>query len=124
MKRLLTTICVALALTGCTLPSFSLGSVAQSPAPLAQTVIDDKALDAAWRSFDIALDAIDLLIDRKVIVPGSPKAVKIADAIDRVTALLTAAEKAAAAGSTTDYAKALVDAKGALVELRVALKGS
>lgn len=121
MKRLIPLL-AALALGACTLPSFSLGAPT-APAPLAQTVIDDKALSAAWKSFDVALDAINLAIDAKVIQIGSPKAVKIADAIDRVTAALSAAESAAAAGSSTDYLAALNHARSALDQLRFALKG-
>lgn len=120
MKRLIL-IAAALSLPACALPSFSLGT---APTPLASTVVDDKALDAAWRSFDIALDALDLWMDAKPSVIGTPKAIKIADGIDKVTTLLTAAEKAASAGSTKDYAEALTDAKAALVELRVAMKGN
>ena len=94
-----------------------------APAPLAQTVIDDSALDVAWKSFDAALDGINLLIDAKLIKAGSPKANKIADGVDRVTAALTAAESAAAAGSTTSYKVALAEAKSAILYLRAALKG-
>lgn len=121
MKRLMM-IGAALSLTACALPSFSLGTP-QSPAPLAQTTIDDKALSAAWKSFDVALDAINLLIDHKVIVPGTPKARAIADGIDKVTGFLTAAESAAAAGSAADYRVALANANGALTQLRTTLKG-
>lgn len=122
MKRLLA-LAAALSLSACTLPQMSIGGAPQSPAPLAQTTIDDTALMAAWKSFDVALDAINLLIDAKVIKVGSPKAVKIADDIDKVTGFLTAAEAAAAAGSSTDYLVALANVKGAITELRAALKG-
>lgn len=120
MKRII--IALSLMLSACQLPSFSLGTPV-SPAPLAKTAIDDKALMAAWKSFDVALDAINLAIDAKVIVPGTPRAVKIADAIDRVTAALSAAESAAAAGSATDYLTAINHARAALDQLRFALKG-
>jgi hypothetical protein len=123
MKRLIILGC-ALSLGGCVpLLSAMTGTLPASPAPLAQTTIDDKALSAAWKSFDVALDAINLLIDHKVIVAGSPKAKAIADGIDKVTGFLTAAESAAAAGSATDYKVALANAGGAIVELRAALKG-
>lgn len=121
MKRLIC-ILAALSISACSLPPINIGAPA-SPAPLAQTTIDDKGLEAAWKSFDVALDAINLAIDAGAIKVGSPKAIKIADAIDKVTAILTAAEKAAAAGSASDYATALINAKGAFLELRAALKG-
>lgn len=113
---------LAVVLSACQLPNIAIGS-GQSPAPLAQTTIDDTGLDAAWKSFDVALDAINLAIDAKAITPGSAKANAIADAIDKVTGFLTAAELAASAGSATDYKKALEDAKAAFVTLRMTLKG-
>lgn len=131
MKRLLTSICVALALTGCAVPSLTVGA-GQAPAPLAATTFDDSALSAAWKSFDVALDGINLAMDAcrtsslsvcGRIKPGSASAVRIANAIDSVTGFLTAAENAAAAASTTDYKLALVNARSALTELRAALKG-
>ena len=108
----------ALSLAACQLPAVS----TQAPAPLAQTTIDDKALDVAWKSLDAALDGINLALDLKPSLIGTPAAKRVADGIDAVTAALTAAEHAAAAGSTTDYAKALAEAKSAYAELRLALQ--
>lgn len=110
---------LAVALSACTLPTIQ---ATQAPAPLAATTVDDKALSAAWKAFDVALDAIDLAIDAGAIKPGSPKAVAIADAVDKVVKFLTAAEHAAAAGSTTDYLTAIAEARAALAELRSALR--
>lgn len=122
MRTLL--VVIALLLNACTLPSFSMGAAPlQSPAPLAQTTIDDTALLTAWKTFDLALDAINLAIDHNLIAIGSPKANAIADAIDKVTKFLTAAESAAAAGSATDYKVALANASAAITEMRSALKG-
>ena len=124
MKRILILL-GALTLTACQLPDISIGSgLGQSPAPLAQTVVDDKALSLAWSSFDVALDGINMLADTGYLKPGTPKAIKVADGIDKVTAFLTAAESAAAAGSAKDYNVALANAKGAIVQLRAALKGN
>lgn len=123
MKRFLLAATAALSLSACALPSFSMGTAAQSPAPLAQTTIDDTALSTAWKSFDVALDAINLAIDAHAITPGSAKAVSIANAVDKVTKFLTAAESAAAAGSATDYKVALANASAAITEMRSALKG-
>ncbi len=113
----------ALSLTACQLPAISIGSPT-APAPLAQTVVDDKALQLAWASFDVALDGINILIDAKVIKPGTPKAIAVADGIDKVTGFLTAAESAAAAGSARDYGAALANVRGAIAQLRAALKGN
>lgn len=128
MKKLIG-LCIALCLSACATPNLSL--TGQTPAPLAATTIDDTGLEAAWKSFDLALDAINLLIDAKQITPGSAKAVRIANGVDAVTASLTAAESAVAAASNPlDYPTALVtykqslaDAKAAITLLRAALKG-
>lgn len=101
----------------------SAGSLPASPAPLAKTTIDDTALDGAWRAFDLALDAINLLTDQGIIKPGTAKAKTIAAGIRKVSAALTAAESFAAAGSTTSYAQAVLEAKAGIDELRTALKG-
>lgn len=119
MKKLLLIAGAALALAACNLPAFS---PTQAPAPLAQTTIDDAGLSAAWKSFDAALDAINLLIDAGVLKPGTPKAIGIADGIDKVTVALNTAERAAAAGSTTSYKTALLEAKQALDGIRALLR--
>lgn len=121
MKKLLPLL-AALSLGACQLPDISIGSA--SPAPLAQTVVDDKALMAAWQSFDLALDGINILADQKYLVPGTPKAIAVADGIDKVTGFLTAAESAVAAGSTKDYGVALANVRGAIAQLRASLKGN
>lgn len=95
--------------------------MAGPPAPLARTTIDDRALETAWRTFDVALDAINLLIDRGVLVPGTPRARGIATAIRRVNTALASAERFAAAGSATDYATALREAAAGVSEIRTAL---
>ncbi len=94
-----------------------------APAPLARTTIDDTALQTAWRSFDVALDAINLLTDRGVIVPGTPQARSIAAAIRTVNRALGAAERFAAAGSAADYATALREATAGIAQIREALGG-
>lgn len=96
----------------------------EAPAPLAKTVIDDTALSAAWKSFDVALDAIALLREREIIKVGSPRALAIASGIDRALAALQAAEHAAAAGSTTSYLTALSEARLAFTDIRIAIKGN
>lgn len=121
MKRLLIAL-AALSLTACGPMLTALAGPA--PAPLARTTIDDRALETAWRAFDTALDAINLLTDRGVIVPGSPRARAIATAIRRVNTALSSAERFAAAGSTTDYLTALREAGAGIAEIRTALGAS
>lgn len=122
MRRLLLSCAAALALTGCGPMLAAMGGGA-APAPLAQTVIDDKALDALWKSFDVTLDALNVLGDMGVIVPGTPRGRAVADGIRRVNRALAAAERFAAAGSSGDYAAALRDATAAFNDLRAAIKG-
>ena len=97
-------------------------SVQNSPAPLAQTKIDDRALETAWKGFDAALDGVNLVLDLKPSLIGTPGARRLADAIDATSLALTAAESAAAAGETTDYAVALAKAKQSFVEMRQAIQ--
>lgn len=122
MKRLILMLAATLALAACNTTG-TLGRLLPSaPAPLAKTSIDEAALDASWRAFDLALDAINLLPD-SVTKPGQPRGKAIAAGIRRVLAALTAAENFAAAGNSTDYFQALADAKAGIAELRTALKG-
>jgi hypothetical protein len=116
---------LAMPLAGCatTLPP----SAGQAPAPLASTRIDDTALEAADKAFDAFLDGINLAKDIcksstagacGIVATGSPSALKIADAIDKVNQALAAADLLADAGSTTSYLEALAKAKAGIDELR------
>lgn len=120
MRRLLIAAALALSLPACT----GLGALTSpAPAPLARTAIDDTALETAWKAFDVALDALNLLGDAGAIVPGSPTGKAVASGIRAVNRALASAERFAAAGSATDYRKALEEAEGGMEELRAALKG-
>ena len=105
-------------LTGCT-PTV----IGNAPAPLEQTVIDEKGLLAAFSAFDVALTAVDGLVATKVIVPGSPTALKIKGYLRTAQTGLNAAAAAQKAGSATDYVKALNSAREALTLASATLKG-
>lgn len=128
MKRYILVAMAALSLNACTTP-LSVNSV-PVPAVLAETKVDETSLRAVWGSFDAALDAINLWMDAKPSVIGTPKAKRVADAVDAVNAALTAAQVNADAlnagriNDTAAYTKAMADAKIALSNLRTALKGS
>ena len=112
---------VALALVACAgIPVVS----TQAPAPLAQTKIDETALRAAWGAFDVALDGINLWMDAKPSVIGTPAAIKIADGIDAVNAALTAAQIAADGLNSGDYLKAMGEAKVAISDLKAAISAA
>lgn len=120
MKRFILILAAVASLSACTTPGGL--SVPAAPAPLAGTTADDTALEAAWRSFDVALDALNVLADTGVIKPGSPTAKRIAAGVRKVNGALQAAEHFAAAGSTASYKTALEEAKAAFLDMRAALK--
>lgn len=107
------------ALAGCgTLGNF--GNLAERPpAPLAQTTLDDQAVKVSYQSFDLALDAVNGLIDVGIIKPGSPTAKKLADLIEVVKASLNAATEAQRAGQSQSYIEAMERIRAAFVEMRV-----
>lgn len=118
MKKILTALVAGSMLTSCAgLQALMTGP----PAPLSRTTIDDRALETAWKTFDVALDAINILTDRGILVPGTPRARSIAVAIRRVNTALASAERFAAAGSASDYATALREALAGVAEIRTAL---
>lgn len=97
-----------------------------APAPLARNAIDDHALETAWKTFDVALDAIALLADNHAAccTPGTPRGRAVGTGIRTVNRALAAAERFAAAGSATDYATALREATAGMNSIREALGGN
>lgn len=123
MRALLLAGCLALA--ACTPTTTATGPVASTvPGGTAVcSVITSDKLDIALKAYDAALDAIDLLIDAKVLVPGSARAKAVADANDRVLAAFKAADAARVACNATGYASALVAVQAAIADVRAAIKG-
>lgn len=119
MKQLILILSLALAACG-PLGSSSNAVLPVSPAPLARTAIDDEQLRNAWMAYEAAIDAVNL-IPTSVLKPGSPKALAIANANDRVLAAFQLVENIDAGLSTQDPLKALADLKAALVNFRVAI---
>lgn len=94
------------------------------PAPVQQAACAaDNELETAWKAFDLALDAINLLGDQGVIVPGSPKGKAIAAGIRRVNGALALAERFAATCSTGQAASALAEATAGMADISAALEG-
>ncbi len=110
----------ALSLCACT-PM--LGGFGSAPAPLERTKIDDRGLETAWKVFDLTLDAINLLGDFGILVPGSPAGKSVATAIRTINKAFAVAEYAAAAGSTTDYKAALEAVNAGIKELQATVAG-
>lgn len=109
-----------LALGGCTgLPGLV------PPVPVQQAACTaDNELETAWKAFDVALDAINVLGDQGVIVPGTPKGKAIAAGIRRVNGALALAERFAATCSTGQASTALAEATAGMADISNALKGS
>lgn len=121
MRALILIAAASLGLAGCNTPVPT--EIPVGPAPLSRTTIDEQALIAADRGFDVALDAINLLIDAGVIKPGTPRAIAIARAVRTVDSSLALAARLADAGNAPGYLEALRHAMGGITELRSLLKG-
>lgn len=120
MRNLLSAILMpALLLTGCVgaMPNIAQPSL---PAPLAATTVDDRAVAVAFQSFDTLLAAVDILIDVGAIVPGTPRALAIADGLSTARDLLNRASLLQRAGSG-DPAALFTAAAAALSRVRTAL---
>lgn len=91
------------------------------PVTLAATTIDEKAIRAAFVTFDHALDLIDAAVAGGVIHRGTPTALTIRRVVVTTQAALNAASAAQRAGNATSYTAALHDAESALASLRIAL---
>lgn len=108
----------ALSLSAC---SGFLEDVSSAPAPLEQTVIDERGLVLALETFDTTLTSVDILIETGYITPGSEKALQIADYIDSAKAWLQVASRAQRAGSTASYAEAITNARSAIAGVKAIL---
>lgn len=117
-KMLLSIALMSMTVAGCT-PAI----VNQAPAPLQQTVIDEKALITAFSAFDVLLTAVDGLVVAKVIVPGSPTAAKLKGYLATAQTALNAAAAAQKVGSTSSYLAALDKAREAFKLTSATLKG-
>ena len=117
MKKIF--IALSIALASCT-P----GSVLTAPAPLAHTTIDEKGLILALQTFDTVLTAVDRLVAAKIIVPGSPRALAIANAIETAKTAYQAASAAQRVGNSGSYLTAINQAQVAIAQINALVKGS
>lgn len=109
----------ALSLTGCSV----VDKVVSAPAPCAVSTVDEKSLVVALQTFDTVLTAVDKLIAAKVIVPGSPRALQIANAIHKAKIAYQAASAAQRVCNTTSYLTALSQAQLAVGEISTLIGG-
>ena len=83
-----------------------------------------QTLVVAWRAFDALLTAVDGLQAAGVLRGGTPRAIQVANLLDRARHGLNAATDAARAGNSADFTTALTEAQTALGEARAAIGGS
>jgi hypothetical protein len=93
----------------------------QSPAPLTKTAIDDHGIRYAFLTLDTLASLADSGIKAGWLVPGSAKALAVANGLDTVRHALNAASAAQKAGSLTEYSAAFDNAQRAMVEVQKAL---
>lgn len=95
-----------------------------SPAPLQRVVIDDRAVRYSFLTLDTLASLADAAMDAKLVAPGTPRALAIADGLELTKKWLNAASAAQKAGSLTDYNEAFAQAAIAMEQVKKALGGS
>lgn len=120
MRRLF--LALALAVVPLTAGCAILDNPTSAPAPLEQTVVDEKALVLALETFDTTLTSVDILVDNGYIKPGSARALQIAGYIDTAKRALQTASAAQRAGSTASYLEAIDQARAAIAGVKVLLQ--
>jgi fumarate hydratase class II len=97
-------------------PNFTAGSsVASLQNKAAQSLV------TAWRAFDAILTAVELVQAAGGLQAGSPKALRLADAIDKSRDGLNAATAAVQVGNATNFTDAMARAEDALKAARAVL---
>lgn len=96
-------------------------SLTTAPAPLQQTVIDERTLLVAINGAEAIRAAVDALVAAKVIVPGTPRALQVRKALVTIRDGLNAAAAAQKAGSTDSYFTAIARANEAITTVRSVL---
>lgn len=133
MKRLILAICASLALSACNLGgggtvhsaasvAASVADTAGAPKPNLQgTAIDEKALTLAAKFVDVSAQSISAMVAAGVITPGSPKALALANGLDKARNAVNAAAAARNAGNAATYAEALDEAEIAIALIKAAM---
>lgn len=121
MKKILTAF-AALSLASCStfpaVPDFN-------PQAMVSTSVNKAvpALIAAWRAYDALLTATDGLITAGVLVPNSPRALRVRDILQRLRNALNAATDAVRAGNETSFVSATALIQQAFAEANQAIGG-
>lgn len=94
---------------------------ATPPAPLANTIADEKAVTIAAGGVDVAAVSLSALAKAGLIRPGSPIALDLANKLDGARNLVNAAAAAREAGDARSYREALAQAETALTAVKAAI---
>lgn len=113
MKRMILAACAALSLTAC-----DPAAIVSAPAPLGQTILDEKAITLAAQAVDAVAISASALVKVGLIKPGTPAALKLAAGLDLARDSVNAAEKARQAGSATNYVTAINRALAAVKDIK------
>lgn len=120
MKKII----LAIALGVSSLSVTACSSFLESPASVSNsTKLDEQAaigVNLAYKSFRLA---VETAVEAKLIVPGSPLALKVADLDNRAFAAVQAVDAAYKAGNSTDYTVAVARAYVAIDAAVAAIKG-
>ena len=123
MKRIILLAAAALSLSACNPTGTPPGSVSDVPVvgSVCAAISSDK-FDVALKAYGAAADAVNLLIDAKVLVSGTPRALAVATANDRVLTAFAVAERARRACNSASYTAAMAEVSVAITEIRTALR--
>lgn len=137
MKRLLSLVCLALAVPlaacGSTLTNPATAGAAGAaidatgavaPAPFAKTLIDEKGVLIALESAEVIATGVDHLVAAGVIVRGSSNALTIKQGLISLKAFLRTASAAQKAGNATTYSEAMTEAAKAFRTVASALNST
>lgn len=127
MKRLLSLVCalaLAIPLTACGVTSGGLSDPASAgpAAPLAGTLLDEKAVAMAIDAADGIASGVDLMVAGGVLIPGSPSALSVKAALIELRRWLPVAAAAQKAGNAASYAEAMRESAKAFIQIKSALK--
>lgn len=95
---------------------------AKAPAPLAGTLLDEKAVAMAIDAADGIASGVDLMVAGGVLIPGSPSALTVKVALIALRRWLPVAAAAQKAGNAASYAEAMRESAKAFLQIKTALK--
>lgn len=102
----------------------TLDKVVSAPAPCSISAVDEQTLVIGLQAFDTALTAVDRLIAAGVIVPGSSRALQIADAIHDAKLGFQTARAAHLACNSSSYLTALSQAGVAVGKIKELIRSN